>query len=334
MPLSKNAQFGQGVPDESHVTLKWGYQGAGNTSTAFGISALGLNDLRDPGIALAATSAIGFSGYMANYHTFYVLASRIRIRVSHGSTSSGTGSTAVESVVGVFPSLGATSANDVASAQAQNGCKFVTFDIGGMKTLECHCSCPQLQGVTKQQYIADSTNWGSASASPTDNALWSFWSQSSATQTGVDILYDITIEYDCVFFRRKSPDLAFERDLLKLVLERETRDAVVRAANEEKIYSGDNCVLRPRQEAKTLAVSVPEVTSDKDVLPNPRFERKAVHAAAPAAQPVGEGSAVDRYPSSGWTLLRSRAVAGPLSTHEPPTPGTRPGTLKGPTPLA
>lgn len=272
--------YNQYVPDISRALLKYGIRGNQTTSTSFGISALAADDVRDPGLVLDNKSAIGFSGYMANYTNFYVLGSTIEIKCSHGSTASGVGATAVQSTVGVFPSVGASSANDVASAEAQPGCKWVVFDIGGMKTLRQTVSCPELGGVSKAQFIADTTNWGTSTTSPAVY-LWSFWNISSAAQTGVDIIMDITITYDVVFFRRRSLDITFDAQLMQLILQREAREAKARAEPKLPALVADAVGDTPVVRQKVLPLSVEE--SKVDRVPD-----------TPSTRPKG------------WTLLKQR----------------------------
>jgi len=326
--LSKNALFGQGIPDETHVTLKWGIHSTTATSTSFAISALAANDVRDPGIATAATSAVSFAGYIANYAQFYVLASRIRIRATHAATASGVGTVAVGSTVGVFASAGATTANDRSSAEAQAGCRQVTFDVGGQKTIEEHAANPQVAGVSKAQYIADQTYWGGASASPTDLMYWNVWSQSSAAQTSLSIDLDIQIEYDVVFFRRRYSDLAFEKKLLVLVLEREARDAVVRATAEQKLLSGDDFTSRlaahpGADEDSGLSgnarLAIQPGRDEKDVLPVQSSESKGEHAAAPPSL-TPSGKQVDRFRPGAepWVLTRAVTLGRSAKAGVPP----------------
>lgn len=221
IPRIQKALYGQFVPDITHVRLRYGIAPSGPTAATFGASSLHANDVRDPGGSLAATSADGFAGLIANYYNWYVLGSTIVLKASHGADAAGIGAGAWSTTVGVFPSFGTALANDRSSAEAQPGCKFVTFDIGGQKTIRQRVACAECAGQTHAQYISDTGNWGSSVQSPTNTMYWNFWVQSSVAQTNVSVHYDIEIVYDVCFFRRRSLDLAFERRLLALVLERE-----------------------------------------------------------------------------------------------------------------
>lgn len=209
-----------------HVTLKWAINSAAVTDSKYATSALAQNSVYDCGQSTAATNAIGFAGYVLNYSKFYVLASRISIRASHGSNTTGIGSTACETEVCVYPSPAATAAASMSSALAQPGAKMLAFDVGGMKTITNHTSAPRLRGVTRQQYISDPANWGTAAAAPTNITHWNVATQSSAAQSNLEVHMTITIEYDVVFFQRIPLAISFEKKLLKLICERNAEDAL------------------------------------------------------------------------------------------------------------
>lgn len=217
------------MPDSTHCTLKWGARLTGATATAFGATQISANDVRDPGLSTAATTAQGYSQYAALYNHAMVVASRIKVRASHGSTADGIGSSACESTVCVFPSRGSTTVNDMASAQAQPGAKRIDFDVGGQKTFSISMDVARFVGMTRQQMRAQDSFWSNPSTSPTSGMLWNLCTQSSVAQTNLSTFLEIECEYDVIFFSRASVDLAFEKSLGELVLARYTREQEARS---------------------------------------------------------------------------------------------------------
>jgi Zn-dependent protease with chaperone function len=172
----------------------------------------------------------------------------------------------------------------------------IDFDVGGAKTLRQSMDVARFLGYTKAQARADDGLQSNPTTSPTLGLQWNLATQSSVAQTSLSVVIDLEITYDVLFFSRASVDLAFEKKMLALVVEREQNAAMRRQtprtpqlALAARYDQGDEEKLRPLETKQPVAFTFGGSPPVHIVEQEQAAQYQPPLASAKAAQVAGKG---------------------------------------------
>lgn len=171
-----------------------------NIGTA-GVHKFRANGLYDPDVTLAGHQPRTFDQFMALYDHFTVIGSRIKVQFVNTDTS-------YDHVVGVAlldTTTSKTNINDYLESDYEQH-RVLSVSGGGSNHTTINMKCNPNKFLGRSHPLADSQLKGSASADPTEQAVWHLFDQTiNDSVNGGKVYFVATVEYIVVLQEPKIP---------------------------------------------------------------------------------------------------------------------------------